>query len=231
MQKDKPTDKICYKKAFTLAEILITLGIIGIVAAMTLPTLLAKINERQTISKLRQSQSILTQAIRLSEEQYGGAVGWTNSEISGKGATDIAEKLKTSLKILEDCGVKDTQMKCFADDYKYKNGKATNIHHSTSGYHYKIKLLNGSGIMWRATSEGEKNQDVSIYFFIDTNGPKPPNTLGMDFFLFEYRGDNLLPLGAPDSIYPYTTNCVPKTSDGWGCAYYVLKFGNMDYLH
>ena len=43
------------KLAFTLAEVLITLGIIGIVAAMTIPTLLAKYQEKQTVTKLKQT--------------------------------------------------------------------------------------------------------------------------------------------------------------------------------
>jgi prepilin-type cleavage/methylation N-terminal domain protein len=38
-------------KGFTLAEVLITLGIIGIVAAMTIPTILAKYQEKQTVIK------------------------------------------------------------------------------------------------------------------------------------------------------------------------------------
>ena len=54
-----------YKKsAFTLAEVLITLGIIGVVAAMTITTLLAKYQEKQTVTKLKQTYSILSQAIR-----------------------------------------------------------------------------------------------------------------------------------------------------------------------
>lgn len=64
------------KKGFTLAEVLITLGIIGIVAAMTIPTLLQKNYERQTVVKLRQTQSILTQAIRMTEEEYGDIENW-----------------------------------------------------------------------------------------------------------------------------------------------------------
>lgn len=61
-----------YKKsAFTLAEVLITLGIIGVVAAMTIPTLLAKYQEKQTVTKLKQTYSILSQAIRSVQEDVG----------------------------------------------------------------------------------------------------------------------------------------------------------------
>ena len=43
------------KKAFTLAEVLITLGIIGIVAAMTLPTLIGKYQKKQTVTQLKKA--------------------------------------------------------------------------------------------------------------------------------------------------------------------------------
>ena len=64
------------KTAFTLAEVLITLGIIGIVAAMTIPTLIQKNFEKQTVAKLRETQSILSQAMRMAEDEYGDACGW-----------------------------------------------------------------------------------------------------------------------------------------------------------
>ena len=42
-----------YQKGFTLAEILITLGIIGVVAALSIPSLINKINEIQTVSRVK----------------------------------------------------------------------------------------------------------------------------------------------------------------------------------
>ena len=47
------------KKAFTLAEVLITLGIIGVVASMTLPAIIQKNNEKTTVSKLKKVYSVL----------------------------------------------------------------------------------------------------------------------------------------------------------------------------
>ena len=72
------------KKGFTLAETLITLGIIGVVAALTIPTLMKKYYEKQTVSRLRETQSILSQAIKMAEDEYGDVEGWgiVNSEAS-----------------------------------------------------------------------------------------------------------------------------------------------------
>lgn len=58
------------KKCFTLAEVLITLGIIGIVAAMTIPTLAANIKGAQFRAKFKKSISTLNQAIRMNQAQY-----------------------------------------------------------------------------------------------------------------------------------------------------------------
>ncbi len=60
------------KKGFTLAEVLITLGIIGIVAAMTIPTLISKIQKQQIEAQLKENYSVIAQAMKLSEEE--GAV-------------------------------------------------------------------------------------------------------------------------------------------------------------
>ena len=51
------------KKGFTLAEVLITLGIIGVVAAMTMPTLIANYRKKQTVTKLQKFYTIMSQAL------------------------------------------------------------------------------------------------------------------------------------------------------------------------
>lgn len=59
------------KKGFTLAEVLITLGIIGIIAAMTLPALVQKQNDIATVSKLKKYYSVLSQTELLWEKELG----------------------------------------------------------------------------------------------------------------------------------------------------------------
>ena len=51
-------------KAFTLAEVLITLGIIGIVAALTLPNLIEEHQKKETSVKLQKMYSTLNQVIQ-----------------------------------------------------------------------------------------------------------------------------------------------------------------------
>ena len=60
--------------AFTLAEVLITLGIIGVVAAMTLPQLIQSYRKQQTEVKLAKFYSVINQALKQSIAQNGDIV-------------------------------------------------------------------------------------------------------------------------------------------------------------
>ena len=119
-------DRSC-RSGFTLAEVLITLGIIGVVAAMTIPNLIQNIKDKETYTKLKATQSILTNAIRLAEEEYGDMSGW-NIQInySENDAKEIAKVLKQFLKISLDCGTNDVNGHCApAKRYIKLNGAET----------------------------------------------------------------------------------------------------------
>ena len=74
---DIPTDKSARKAyAFTLAEVLITLGIIGIVAAMTLPGVMGKFREKATVTKLKKFYSVLSQGYIFATEEFGTPDVW-----------------------------------------------------------------------------------------------------------------------------------------------------------
>ena len=64
------------KKGFTLAEVLITLGIIGVVAAMTLPALVQKHTNTVVETRLKKFYSGINQAIMLAEKDYGDRKYW-----------------------------------------------------------------------------------------------------------------------------------------------------------
>ena len=86
------------KKAFTLAEVLITLGIIGIVASMTLPTLIQKNQDKELISRTKKAYSELTNALLLAQRDLG-TVG-DNSTLFNTTDTSqiVAENLKKYFK-------------------------------------------------------------------------------------------------------------------------------------
>ena len=67
------------KAAFTLAEVLITLGIIGVVAAMTMPTLIQGHKKQVTETKLKKFYSVVNQAILLESAEQGDPNDWSPS--------------------------------------------------------------------------------------------------------------------------------------------------------
>jgi len=63
-------------EAFTLAEVLITLGIIGVVAALVMPSLIANQKEKETVVKLKKVYSVLSNAYLMAQEEYGTPDNW-----------------------------------------------------------------------------------------------------------------------------------------------------------
>ncbi|MCM1339969.1 MAG: type II secretion system GspH family protein [Muribaculaceae bacterium] len=88
------------KAAFTLAEVLITLGIIGVVAAMTIPTIIANTHKRQYSTAFKKSISTLSNAARMAEAQYGFDFGGINDYCNENSGSDHPESKQTACAIL-----------------------------------------------------------------------------------------------------------------------------------
>ena len=88
------------KNGFTLAEVLITLGIIGVVAAMTIPTLIANTRSQQYRSRFKKTVSMLSQAARMSQSQYGFDYAGINQPCGANGATENPENVMTICSLL-----------------------------------------------------------------------------------------------------------------------------------
>ena len=81
--------------AFTLAEVLITLGIIGVVASMTIPTLMTNISNRQFETGAKKTEATLIQALLMMK---------ANNALVGHGTTEnFVQELKNYLKIAKTC--------------------------------------------------------------------------------------------------------------------------------
>ena len=222
------------KLAFTLAEVLITLGIIGIVAAMTIPTLMQKYYEKQTVVKLKETYSILSQALKSASQEEGLPEEWGLHTATPETAEKGGAILKKYLKLATDCGVNDERGTCFPKENYVSLDKKESYNLANTPYEYKMILLNGSAITFRfVMPEAEKplyDAGMIMSFKVDTNGPAKPNVIGRDLFMMRYyEGKGLLLEGAPNSGTPYKYSC-KMSGNGTGCAYYVVTFGNMDYL-
>lgn len=156
-------------KAFTLAEVLITLGIIGIVAAMTMPTLIGKYRDQERSARIKKFYSGLQQAILLSENDNGEIKDWikgTGSTISG----NESQNLSVDAKICKEFFNK--YLKPYMKDIKSDNPSQQYEH----AINFQIWLNDGSTILM--------HNGYCFDFVFDVNGDNKPNKQGYDQFTF-----------------------------------------------
>ena len=201
-------------KAFTLAEVLITLGIIGVVAAITLPNLIANIDHNGKISKLRKAQSILNQAIKLSTIDNEAYETWDTS-LSPK--VYIERYFAPYMKIIAYC---DTYSIC-----NYKSSAPWSRYIGSGSYSgfndfSRVPIFTLDGILYSISTSGGQNDrpdpDAVYDFnyigqqgvFVDINGPNKPNRFGNDVFMLVRNKDgSVMPLGYNLSDSKINTDC------------------------
>ena len=178
------------KAAFTLAEVLITLGIIGVVAAVTLPTLVANYQKTVWVNQLKKTYSTLNEGFK----QIVANEGCTTLECAGLSGTGNDTGFDFS-----NANTKDK----FVKEFKLENvfvGEPP----SNSIYNYKVKTLSGYELSFQeafipdneytlsgTTTSGEIISIVVAAWIgpiivVDINGLKSPNTIGRDIFMFSY---------------------------------------------
>lgn len=206
------------KKAFTLAEILITIGIIGIVSAMTIPTLMAKINDDKNSAMLKEDYSILKQMMLLAND--AGAVATFPD-------SDNMQQLKNWFETYFQPHIKTTrvcynQWGCWNKNVKTINGNKYAGNTICGNGTVSFILTNGSYVCiddFADTRFGVKLTGTSVGLLVDVNGDKLPNTIGKDIFAFVQKDDQLLPGGYDMSEQQINENCNTKSSSGYGGSY------------
>ncbi len=221
---------------FTLAEVLITLAIIGIVAALTIPTVIRNYQERQVVTSVKKAYNTLFQAFKLAEIENGAIDTWDQDA-----PANVIEMLRPHLKIIKKCnsGTKG----CWAEKYyTLQNTEAYNKDASCAqailadGTFLRIYSSNNAGCKNDQSQNQESKylQSVCAELYIDINGNKKPNSYGRDIFLFWITKYGVIPMGTKDEKYWRINNTCSRISasveNGGGCAAWVIKNGNMDYL-
>ncbi len=173
------------KYAFTLAETLIVIAIIGIVASLTIPSLIVKYQKEQTVLKLKKAYTELEQAISLSEIDNGKTSTWTYTLNIDVFMKKYIEPYFKKIKNDKTINLKDKNIV-----YKLRNGdRYTGAILNQGNY---IVLSNGTmifGDSWYSSNNNDRGLAVDI------NGYKGPNIIGRDLFWFNiYRYDGLKPL-------------------------------------
>ena len=172
------------KKGFTLAEVLITLGIIGVVAAMTLPTVISNYRKTSVVSQLQKALSLISNVVKMSEAKYGFSEDWEYcSSVNIDCSKNMFEKyFEPELKVIKKCI--PTSDECWTEPKSLSGEKG---YLSNSGNWYSQNsvsavLSNGSSVyMW----DGSSVSNPQIIIFFDIDGPrKGLATLGGDVFGF-----------------------------------------------
>ena len=189
-------------KGFTLAEVLITLGIIGIVAAITIPGLISNYQKKQTVTKLEKVYSILNQAIKLSEEEFDSIESW-DRDLPAVEFFNKYFRPHMNVSAVAKLGEYKNTPK-----YKRLNGTVENSFTLFNDDANLITLNDGCLLFLDSSSytisELGRNP-ATLVIGIDVNGFSHPNVIGKDFFLFQiiidYNGKFNPPKVVPYGAY------------------------------
>lgn len=222
------------KKAFTLAEVLITLGIIGVVAAMTMPALINSTQNRELESGLKTAYSSIQQGLSRMVADRGCEV--KPEDFSGQGS--FYNEFKKYFNKIYDCSAT-------APDESVCMSRA-NAHGNEDGVYNDTtyKTFNGKQLHSNPFDDGQfvlpsgmlvmienPGGTYNVYISVDINGKKKkPNRLGHDLFTFQLmQNGKLLPMGVDGTIYTPEDFCSPTSSsnvNGIACTYKALTDKN-----
>lgn len=190
------------RKAFTLAEILLTLVIVGIVAALTIPALIANVQQNQYKAAWKQTFSIINQGYtRFSADKGISTIkNYYSNPTYPQLHTDIKNELAPYFNVKKSCNSGQILNNCWHDTNKsyFLNNDPVSDNGVMAGF-----ILN-NGMLVKVGWSGDNVTCVSglesltecLNFVVDVNGFTPPNTVGKDiFFLFVNDRNQILPTG------------------------------------
>lgn len=228
----------CFR-AFTLAEVLITLGIIGVVAAMTIPTLMRNYQKHVIYEQFRKNYSVLSAAFASLLDDYGG--DFTNAFPNNN---DLLYALASKLEVVKTCTVEEDAQDCFHQSTDIKTiGGAVLGSNWTSTNNASMILKNGvminlyqnpyrvpsctSGIAFK---NGE-NMGCQI-IGVDVNGGDGPNVFGRDILVLYIYKYGIVPDGVPMTD-DYNRLCDPSDTtngnNGIACSGKMYMAGEMNF--
>ena len=198
--------------AFTLAETLVVMGIIGVVAALTIPNLNQSTGDREKVAKLKKIYSNLEDAFGRATAVYGPIDEWSNGvdanheAFSSRFTDRITEFMKISKKV-------DFQTFISADGAEFTVSVWPEEFGDKSNHYANMKYYG----------------DV----FVDIDGSnKGKNTDGYDMFEFSITDQGIFPSNTEDytSVNGIDGPCNNYGVGGYYCTAWVIINGNMDYL-
>lgn len=242
------------KNAFTMAEVLITLGIIGVIAALTIPNLVNEYQKIQYVAKLKKVDSQFNQALVKMAIDNGCPtdLACTGFFTSGTDYTIFGNEIVKYFKVVKNCGIEKNKG-CGISTYnrRYDGSGAFEDFDTNIAY----KFLTEDGISYIVGSYADNcNNDsghavlgyskkICGWVRVDVNGAKGPNYWGRDIFQFYItngKGPLLYPSGGREEYinnwwnYNGANKCSSTSTgddkDGQYCTGRVIENGwIMDY--
>ncbi|MBR2526756.1 prepilin-type N-terminal cleavage/methylation domain-containing protein [bacterium] len=222
MRNIKPLKHLTLKNAvaFTLAETLIVIGIIGVVSALTLPNLNSSTGDKEKVAKVQKIYQNLNDALGRAEAVYGPFNTWfINDTQNADKAKRAGERITEFMKASKTCGL-GTGKGCFTGgNSKLLHGNDNADAFDSNANSYKIITADGSSI----------SIDPN-FIIVDIDGPtKGKYTWGQDIFWFNFDDTN----GVIPEHYDITFTQLLDylaTNKGNSAAAWIIRYENMDYL-
>ncbi|MBR1754183.1 type II secretion system protein, partial [bacterium] len=183
-------------RGFTLAEVLITLGIIGVVATLTIPTLIQNNTKKVTATKVHKVFSNLNNAIKLSESINGPMKDWSMASYTNENLGNEESILNDTEKILETYIVPYFKLtKCGTGNFVNNSELLKKCGPPVSSVGATYSLPDGTAISFVAKN-GKFYALLTINFHDNIND----YVSGRDWFYFTGKDGKILPYGWSDGI-------------------------------
>ena len=212
-----------YLRAFTLAEVLVTLGIIGVVSAMTVPTLMQNYQRKSYVTQLHKVYNEIQQVFSLVMTEQNAL----NLSEAGVSTNENAyETFKKFFKVVNDCG--SDKQPCFAPNYKKISG--TDMGQGT-GQPLNMTIASGASFGFGVSSSGTGDNNRVAIFDVDVNGPQGPNIAGRDVFILGLFNNGMVdeyalttaPGDKDTRENLFNTNCNSSNTTWTGCFGKILN--------
>ena len=228
------------KLAFTMAEVLITLGVIGIVAAMTLPALIGNYKKKVTVTRLQRTYTVLAQAFERSRADNGDPSEWGLGAYSNTEATaeNLKEILESFSRVYMVPYLAKVQVNEFGTmrDIGYKKIKCNGTSCDNENFYLLSKgliLVLNDGTTLRVsmdtrnlgTTEDRDDRWMFITIFADINGLQGPNETGKDIFAFIVHPSGKLGFYNTDTAYTRNQKLNLCKSSGIRCGDLIMTDG------
>lgn len=229
--------------AFTLAEMLIVIAVIGVVAALTIPSLTNSTNSKDVVAKVRKVQANFEDAFGRMIAEYGETTEWSSFDTN-----TLGDRIVTSMKLTKNCKTQNSG-NCFASNATYYTSNAEkkdNLYTSTdvykfvmaSGYAVGVSVDNATctkDVTNNNTTAPADLKQICGIAVVDINGNgKGKHKHGTDMFQFYITRHGFYPVGFDgDTVFKYVDNCTKSASntlaDSIACTAWVTNNGNLDY--